>query len=250
MIENMENVAITDFHSHILPKMDDGSSSVEESVAMLKLLHAQGVDLVVATPHFYPDVEDPESFFKRRERSVQTLSAAICSPEFDADNIPKICIGAEVAYFSGMSLYKKIKDLCIKGTNVMLLEMPFYEWSDMVVNEVCKMQDELGIVVVLAHIDRYYRFFDNAKLLKLRSHGVLMQINADSFLSFMSLKKAIKLLHSNHIGALGSDCHNMTIRPSKMDKAMEIMRSKGHASELMLVMQNAQAMLAGAEFLL
>ena len=42
-----------DFHSHILPGMDDGSQTVEESLTLLEMLRAQGVDTVAATPHFY-----------------------------------------------------------------------------------------------------------------------------------------------------------------------------------------------------
>ena len=56
---------ITDFHSHILPFMDDGSKSVEESLDMLRLLKSQGVDRVVLTPHFYPNYEDPEQFLSK-----------------------------------------------------------------------------------------------------------------------------------------------------------------------------------------
>ena len=52
---------MTDFHSHILPGVDDGSKDVEMSVAMLRTLAEQGVDRVVATPHFYPRREDRKS---------------------------------------------------------------------------------------------------------------------------------------------------------------------------------------------
>ena len=54
-----------DFHSHILPGMDDGSSSPEESLAMLEVSAEQGVDEIFATSHFYPDEEDPASFLAR-----------------------------------------------------------------------------------------------------------------------------------------------------------------------------------------
>ena len=46
-----------DFHTHILPLMDDGSKSIEESIKMLKMLSAQGVKRIVATPHFYANDE-------------------------------------------------------------------------------------------------------------------------------------------------------------------------------------------------
>jgi len=55
-----------DFHSHILPKLDDGSSSSDESCKLLRCLATQGVESVVATPHFYADNESVERFLARR----------------------------------------------------------------------------------------------------------------------------------------------------------------------------------------
>ena len=58
---------MVDFHTHILPKMDDGSRSSEESVAMLRMLAEQGIKRVVLTPHYYPEAESPEDCLRRRE---------------------------------------------------------------------------------------------------------------------------------------------------------------------------------------
>lgn len=51
-----------DFHSHILPAMDDGSRNIEESLQMLRMLQEQGVERVIATPHFYADENPPDVF--------------------------------------------------------------------------------------------------------------------------------------------------------------------------------------------
>ena len=56
-----------DLHTHILPNVDDGSSSLEESLALLRMLASQGVTLTAATPHFYATSDTPEKFFRRRE---------------------------------------------------------------------------------------------------------------------------------------------------------------------------------------
>ena len=58
-----------DFHSHILPCLDDGSKSVDESIKMLKTLASQGVKKVVATPHFYANDESIEQFLNRRDEA-------------------------------------------------------------------------------------------------------------------------------------------------------------------------------------
>ena len=66
-----------DFHSHVLPKMDDGPKSLRESLEMLSLCFQQGVDAVVSTSHFYADREDPRTFLLRRNRRLQALQEAM-----------------------------------------------------------------------------------------------------------------------------------------------------------------------------
>ena len=64
-----------DFHSHILPGIDDGSQSLEETVELLRLEARQGIDAVIATPHFYPDRDKPEAFLKNRARAVTAMGS-------------------------------------------------------------------------------------------------------------------------------------------------------------------------------
>ena len=67
---------IADFHSHVLPGMDDGSRSTEESLEILKRMQEQGIAAVVATPHFYASRHFPEEFLERRERAKQKILQA------------------------------------------------------------------------------------------------------------------------------------------------------------------------------
>ena len=62
-----------DWHNHVLPKMDDGSHSVAESIAMLQAQAEQGITTVIATPHFYANDESIATFLERRSRAAQTL---------------------------------------------------------------------------------------------------------------------------------------------------------------------------------
>ena len=62
-----------DFHSHVLPGIDDGSSGVKESIAMLQSMARSGITHVVATPHFYAQYDSPERFLKRRGESEARL---------------------------------------------------------------------------------------------------------------------------------------------------------------------------------
>ncbi|MBR6529107.1 MAG: capsular polysaccharide biosynthesis protein, partial [Firmicutes bacterium] len=92
---------IIDFHSHLLPCVDHGSQSIEESIEMLRIMKSQGIDAVVATPHFYADEEFPEEFLKRRKVGAENLMKAI--EGLAGEDFPHIYLGAEVAYYRGMS---------------------------------------------------------------------------------------------------------------------------------------------------
>ena len=88
---------MTDFHTHILPGVDDGSRSVEMSVQMLESMAKQGITRVVATPHFYAQVDSPKAFLERRTAAVSELQAAMEG----VPKLPKLSVGAEVHFFTG-----------------------------------------------------------------------------------------------------------------------------------------------------
>ena len=85
---------IIDFHSHILPGMDDGSKSVEMSVEMLNREAEQGIRKVIATPHFYPWSEHPEQFLARRDTAAAKLRKAMEM----RNHLPEVIMGAEVNF--------------------------------------------------------------------------------------------------------------------------------------------------------
>lgn len=143
-----------DFHTHILPEMDDGSESVEESIQMLELSAQQGVKWMVATPHFYADREDPKTFLERRHEAHVRLEQGIGGRE----NLPKIMLGAEVRYYEGISQSRELQKLKIEDSNLLLLEMPFIPWSDRMLHELVLAQKRSGLQIVLAHIERYLSF--------------------------------------------------------------------------------------------
>ena len=113
-----------DFHSHVLPKLDDGSRSTKESIDMMRRAVSQGITAMVATPHFYADRETPKEFLKRREESWKRLREA-CEEE---DGLLSLYSGAEVRMFPGVAGMEELPELAIKGTSYILLEMPFEVW--------------------------------------------------------------------------------------------------------------------------
>ncbi len=202
-----------DFHSHILPGIDDGSKSVEESCRMLCESFLQGVSQIVATPHFYAEDNSPKKFLERREKAYKKLE-----PHLEAD-MPEIFLGAEVKYFEGISRADDVELLKIEGTNLILIEMPFMTWNQRMVSEVVELMSP-RTKVIIAHVERYFQFGAEKFLPEFYRNGLLIQSNAESFIgSRFATRKVMNMLRDGKIDLLGSDCHNMTSRPPLLGDA-------------------------------
>ena len=208
-----------DLHSHILPGMDDGSKNPGMSADLLSLLHYQGVTTVVATPHFYPKNESPQDFLDRRAAAA----AALPTPPEGM----QVLLGAEVAYFPGMGTSESMIPLQIGNTKLLLVEMPFQPWTDRMIRDICDIPMQLGLIPVLAHVNRYPgRQQLSAFLPALLDAGVLFQCNCEAFDGFQSRRWALKLIEAGHIQFLGTDCHDLVQRPPKMNLARQIIEKK------------------------
>ncbi|MGN1144653.1 MAG: CpsB/CapC family capsule biosynthesis tyrosine phosphatase [Anaerovoracaceae bacterium] len=215
----MDILLRTDFHTHILPQMDDGSSSAEESLAMLREEKRQGVESLVLTPHFYPAKMDPQQFLQRRERSWETLQSALAEPQ-----APEMILGAEVHYFEGIARTDGLSDMHLGNSRFLLLEMPFTRWTDRMITDVIELHHRADTRVILAHMERYLKFQHQDVWDTLRAQGILLQANASFFLDFRTRRKAVTLLKREYIHVLGSDCHNMDSRPPRMEEARNRIR--------------------------
>ncbi len=211
---------MTDIHTHILPKTDDGSRSTEESVLMLKALPEQGVSRVVATPHFYANDESVESFLERRQRAFESLSKEL-TPE-----MPEILLGAEVKYYEGISRLNGLKQLGIAKTGLLLLEMPECRWTEYTLRELADISSNGKSVPVIAHVERCMNYQKPETLYRLLQGGILMQINAGFVNGILTRRKALRLLENGKVHFIGSDCHNMDSRPPEAGRAFEMIRKK------------------------
>ena len=209
-----------DWHSHILPGVDDGSRNVEESISILGMLNLQGVKTVIATPHFLANAESLESFLIRRKAAYDELKKHL--PE----KRPEILLGAEVKYYNGISKMSDLQKLKIENSKLLLLEMPMTGWTEYMVRELIELSGKSSIRIVLAHIERYLSLQKQAVWERIYDSGILMQVNASFFTTLASKRKAISLLRKGKIHFVGSDCHNMTSRSPQIGKAFEIIQKK------------------------
>ena len=215
---------MVDYHSHILPEMDDGADSVETSLAMLRESSRQGVDLICATPHFYADEEDPKSFLQRRSEAYSRLREAMG----DGKGYPDILLGAEVLYFPGISVAEEMRELCLEGTFFLLVEPPMLPWTDAMLDEIEACVASLRCIPVIAHIDRYMRLLNAPELLnRVMGRKMLIQANAAFFLHRQSQDAALDSLRHGRIHFLGSDCHDLIDRAPNLEAALDVIRKSG-----------------------
>ena len=210
-----------DFHSHILPAIDDGSRDVKTSIEMLQMSSAQRIAVMIATPHFYPMHDRVEDFLQRRNEAHERLQSCLTA------DMPKIILGAEVAFFKGISRADKLEAMTVENTKLLLLEMPFAPWSDEDIEEVRILAENRGFTVMLAHVERYFSIRENRKKMQeLLRLPVIVQINSGSLLDWKKREKIVRMFQDGQAHVLGSDCHGVFRRSPNLLAGREVLKKR------------------------
>jgi protein-tyrosine phosphatase len=186
---------IIDFHSHILPQADHGSDSLETTVIQLEYSRRAFVDVIVATPHFYPHRHNVKGFLERRSKALSLVE------NLTDRQIPKIIAGAEVLLCEEMNRLPDLGLLCIENTNTLLIELPFNGISQRHYDAIEKIMENHE--VLLAHADRYERNI----IERFIALGAKLQLNVDSIAKLFSKKHLFEWIDGGIVSALGSDIH-------------------------------------------
>lgn len=212
---------IVDFHSHILPAIDDGSKSLEQSLAMLEQEAAQGIGHVVATPHFYAHHDSPEAFLERRAEAEAALREVLRQrPE-----LPKLDVGAEVYYFPGISNADILQKLTIGGSRYVMIELPMSPWTSRMYRELAEIREKQDLIPIVAHVDRYISPFHTHHIPeRLEDLPVLVQANASFFVQRSTRRMALRMLREGRIHLLGSDCHDLSGRAPNLGTAVGLIQ--------------------------
>lgn len=224
---------IVDFHSHILPKMDDGSDSMRTSLSMLQAEWEQGVRRVVLTPHFYCEEESVSSFLQRRNRAFAALQAKTNGKAF-----PELCLGAEVAMSSALCRMD-LMPLCITGTNILLLELPYHNRFRL--REVETVMNRNDVQIVFAHIERFYRLWNRETFTAVMELPVYKQMNCGSLCraGWWERRRLLRWIADGEIHLLGTDAHNLTSRVINMQPALHLLERKKLSEEASEMMERA-----------
>lgn len=206
--------------------MDDGAATAKLSLEMLRKQAEQGVRVVVLTPHFYRERENVEHFLSRRARAMARLQAAVDAlPEAEREQLPRLVLGAEVAWRPNMRHWEQLEQLCIGSTCNMLLELPHTRWNDQVLNTIYNLLNQ-GITPVLAHLERYFQPGRRTAVEHIMSMGVPVQISTGALQRPVAGRRLARFVGRERNVVLASDCHNMTSRMPNMAAGVERLRQK------------------------
>lgn len=213
---------IIDIHAHILPGIDDGSRSMDETMAMLQQAYDEGVRAIFATPHC--GVANPGFDRVKAEQVLEEVQRE-CRARFSDLFILK---GNELFYSSGILQRLNNGEVnTLIGSDYILVEFA----SDVSYKELERAMRELitgGYRPVLAHAERYMCLIKDQDLTEdLVKQGVYIQINSSSLMRGRFNKRmrwCRRLVERGLVHFVATDCHNTDSRKSEMKAAIEKLR--------------------------
>ncbi|MBR3161935.1 MAG: capsular biosynthesis protein [Bacilli bacterium] len=195
-----------DIHTHILPGIDDGAKTIEESLNILKKAHNYGITDIVLTPHFIVN----SKFNTNNKDKYKLLN--ILKEELVSNNINvNLYLGNEVYIDTGISNLLNTDISTINGSRYLLIELPMNRKST-IIDDVLYELSKKDIIPIIAHPERYTAYYNDYEFFQdLLDKGCLLQGNIGSLYNKYGLKakRMIKgLLKKRMISFMGSDIHH------------------------------------------
>jgi tyrosine-protein phosphatase YwqE len=197
----------TDMHSHLIPGIDDGAKTIEDSITLVRRLYELGYRKAITTPHIMSD------FYKNTPEIIhaglEKVKQAIANENIDFQ------IEAAAEYYLDDGFVHKLENekLLTFGNDYLLFEISYINCPDNLKEIIFQMQVH-GYKPIMAHPERYpfwFNRFDEYRAF--RDQGVLLQINANSlsgYYGFEAKKVAEKLIDNEMVDLIGTDMHNLT----------------------------------------
>lgn len=228
-----------DIHSHILPGIDDGSKSIEESLHILRGLSEQGITDIICTPHYIAETSQV-STKANNTKILNTLKEKAKEESIDIN----LYLGNEIYIDREIAKYIRLKKITpLAESKFLLIELPmsgkFEQYEDIFAS-----LQEKGWKIILAHPERYHSFQNDYKIIDtLKARRILFQCNLGSFIGQYG-KKAQKLVRKlakeQLIFCLGTDIHHKRDY-SEIAKAQKRLRKYYDDKELnAILVENAK----------
>ena len=236
-----------DIHAHILPSIDDGPETIEESIELCKVAEEDGIKTIVATPHSKDGVYETKSV--EILKAVDTLNSQLKENRIDVKILP----GAEIHISEGLVESIKNGDVLTinNGGKFILFELPFVFIPPGTDKFIFNLKSN-GIVPIIAHAERITAFQRKPELVdQLVKIGARVQINAHCL-----TKRAIPgerkcaewLLKNRLVHFIASDVHSLNGRPPILSKALKnATRIIGEEGARALVYRNPELIINGLD---
>ncbi|OVE34096.1 tyrosine protein phosphatase [Priestia aryabhattai] len=233
-----------DLHCHILPGVDDGAQTIEDSLHMAKKAVAEGIHTILATPHH----QNGKYINEKNEilQQVSTLNQYLLQ-----ENIPLTVLpGQEIRIYGEMiEDYRNGKILTLNHTNkYIFVEFPSSQVPRFTERLLYDIQAE-GLIPIIVHPERNSRLIEEPAILyNFVNKGIMTQVTASSLTGRFGkkIKKfTLNLIEANLTHMIASDAHNISNRDFCMQEASEIIISKYGEETLTLFQNNASLVLDG-----
>jgi protein-tyrosine phosphatase len=213
-----------DVHAHILPGVDDGSGSIEETIEMLKTAYDQNIRTIIATPHYLAGgTNTPVDQLVKIREQVQSEAQKL-DKEF------KILLGNELYYSeSVIDALKRKEALTLADSRYVLVEFSVRDTYERIEKGLREFIHS-GYAPILAHVERYQHLYKREDLVsELVEMGCYIQMNSDSLCGGIFNTEANlnrKLFNQGLVHLIGSDCHNNEVRKPKMKDTVKTLLKK------------------------
>lgn len=229
---------LIDIHSHILPGVDDGAKTEEDSIAMAKVAVQQGITTIIATPHHRNRAYD--NYKQEIETNVSILNELL-----QQHNIPlTVLAGQEVRIYGEIiEDYNQGEIQPLHGTKYVLVEFPFGEVPQYTERLLYDMQIA-GLTPVIAHPERNRELIENHdRMYELIRNGALAQLTAGSLHGDYGKEIeqfSYQLLDANLVHFIASDAHNTTTRGFGLKEAYEKIKAEYGVETYYTLLENSQ----------
>jgi tyrosine-protein phosphatase YwqE len=200
----------TDLHSHLIPGIDDGAETIEDSIQLIRALVDLGFTKLITTPHVMSD------YYKNSREIVYAGLKQIREAAAKA-GIP-VTLEAGAEYYCDFEFEQKIgkEELLTFSDNHILMEISYLQAPDNLDSVLFKLQLE-GYKPILAHPERYpFWYHDFEKYEALKDRGVLLQVNLASLTGYYGTgarRTAERLIDRNMVDLFATDVHKMSHIP-------------------------------------
>ncbi|SKA88648.1 protein-tyrosine phosphatase [Caloramator quimbayensis] len=209
-----------DIHCHILPLIDDGPDSIETSIEMLKIAKREGIEKIIATPHYYKGVYEGDI------NQINSLTSNLNEISKNLNLNIQILKGQEVFLTRDLlRLFKNGTILTLNSSKYMLIELPFDILPKYALDIIYELRI-MGIIPVIAHPERYSYVIEKPSTINdFIDEGCLFQINSSSITGDFGreIQRTSQILISHNIcHFIASDAHSNTKRIPSLKKSFDI----------------------------